>query len=94
MHSKIGRSIANYTAREQALIDLLPKDGSPVTSSSLVKQYYGDEIPINGPKIVIDRLRQIMKKTEYYDDDFRIKKSPRAGPNPLSFHIERVRETA
>jgi hypothetical protein len=82
-----------FTAREQALLDLLPTDGTPVTSAQLVSSYYGTDRPMNAHKIIIDRMRQIQKKIEFsVDADFSINKSKRSGPNPISFWLSPTQE--
>jgi hypothetical protein len=84
--------IGKYSEKEQALLDMLSLATEPLSSTHLVNAYYGNEIPVNAHKIIIDRLRQIAKKAEFYSEPFRVRKSKRQGPKPITFWLESHRK--
>jgi len=79
-----------FSELEQRLFDLLPKDGSRVTSRDLIEKYYGAERPFNARAIVIDRLKTIAAKAEHANAPWRVCKGPRVGPHPMEFWLEQA----
>lgn len=81
-----------FSALEQQLIDLLPRDGRKVDSTFLVQHYYADEAdpPLNARAIIIGRLRGIGNKAKVANVGWRLRKTKRAGPKPQSFWIEQA----
>lgn len=88
-HHYAGRDV-RFSQRELDLLDMLPKDGSKITSLELVKKYYEDDVPPNARVIIIGRLKNIGDKAERLSLPWRLQKSERAGPRPQSFWIEQV----
>ena len=76
-----------FSRREQRLYDLLPADGSRITSSDLVAAYYGDQIPLHGRATVIAMMRSILAKIEFADLEPKVQKTKRSGPHPVQFWI-------
>lgn len=82
-----------FSPLEAALLALVPKDGTKIDSTALVGKYYpAGAVPLNGQQLVIGRMRAIGRKAERNDETWRVRKSPRAGPNPISFWIEVIRK--
>lgn len=80
--------VSRFTRREQALIDLLPVDGQPISSKQLITRLYGKnpgDHPFHARQIVIAGMRGIMRKTALHDFGFQIHKSARAGPHAINF---------
>ena len=83
-----------FTALEERLLALLPRDGSRVTTHQLMAKYYGapgavDE-PMNPRQTVICRLRSIDQKAKKAGMGWRLCKTDRSGSIPQSFWIEQV----
>ena len=77
-----------FSDLEQKLLDLIPKDGTKVDSTSLIRDYYGEEAPFNARNIVVGRLRDIAAKAVHAHLPWRLRKSPRNGPNAILFWVE------
>jgi hypothetical protein len=85
-------SVIKYSRGEQGIFALLPQSSSaPLSSTDLTLLKYQKKaaIPFNGRKIVIGLLASLKKKVEANDEPFRILSTPRAGPLPISFWVER-----
>lgn len=75
------------TELERRLLALVPSDGTRATTRQLVERFYGGAPPVNAGKIVVGRLRGIALKLPLIDHPQRIRKSKRAGPNPIEFWL-------
>ena len=80
-----------YSLGEQSLFALLPQSGAQVTSAILTKKFYGSRIEevYNARKIIICMLASLMRKADFNKEPFRIKKTQRTGPIPISFYLEK-----
>jgi len=86
------RTELRYSRGERGIFALLPQGGNePLSSTDLTLRKYkkAAAIPFNGRKIVIGLLASLKKKVEANDEPFRIMSTPRAGPLPISFWVER-----
>jgi hypothetical protein len=79
-----------YSPNEQLLIGLLKKKrGKPVTSKEIVALHYTKKPPpMYARESVVTALSTLMKKIAWNKEDFKIQKSRRAGPRPISYWIE------
>ena len=77
------------TSREQALLSLLPLDGSPLTTWELAASYYGDELPRvqHARTIIQGRMSSIVRKSRLIPGHRPVMKSARAGPQPMKFWL-------
>ncbi len=85
------RPIANFSAKEERLLSLVPQAPGRITSVELAGRYYDGEegeLPLNAQKIVIGRMDTIGKKLDYNADTRTLHKSKRAGPHPIEFWLE------
>ncbi len=65
------------------------KFNEPMTSDDIIKKFYArKERPFNARKIVIGVLRGLTDKVKHNREDYGIMKSPRNGPNSISFWKE------
>ena len=89
---KENRRPVKFSKLEQDLLDLVPSNGSRVSSSELLDKYYEAEgaPPLNGRAIIIGRLSDIAGKAVYADLPWRIRKTDRSGPIPQSFWLEKL----
>lgn len=78
---------ASLSSREEQLYALL--SSRPLSSADLIKQYYGPKPPANARTIVVGRLRGIAEKLDRARDPVRLRKSPRKGPHPIEFWVEK-----
>jgi hypothetical protein len=60
-----------------------------VTTDKLLKKFYRDGAPINGRVTITGLLRSLVVKTELMKHEYRVKRSERAGPNPIAVWVER-----
>lgn len=70
---------------------LLPKgkNKNKITSTKITDRYYGKgNIPLNGRKIVIGLLSSLKRKVTMNRESFKVMKTKRSGPLPMSFWIE------
>lgn len=77
------------TAREEAILALVPTDGSRINTNELIKAFFGADPPLNARPNLISRLKGIALKLERNPAPGpRLFKSPRSGPRPSEFWIE------
>lgn len=78
-----------YSAREQQILGLLK--ARPQESTTLCQLlYYPDEPPFYGQQATISLLATVARKAAHNNEAFRICKSERAGPRPMSFWKEKA----
>jgi hypothetical protein len=81
-----------FSALEEELIRLLPRDGTRVSTTALVDRYYAatapDSVPDNPRQTLVSRLRGIARKAERGALPWRVCKTKRAGPHPQEFWIK------
>ncbi len=89
MGSSTRHNVIKVSAREQALIDLIPKAPGRINTNELVAIYYSDdnEPPLNARAILVGRLRGIAAKAERGKWSWRLRNSSRAGPHPQEFWV-------
>ena len=90
---KLDSRVRRFTRKEQALVGLLPADGTPINTKQLVARFYGEEPgeqPFNARQIIIACMSGIIRKTALHDFGFQVRKSARAGPNVISFWREQT----
>ena len=79
-----------YSAGERSVFALLPKSGATVSTSIILAKAYKDKRePFNGRKIILSALNSLVRKIEYNDEPFRLKKTERSGPIPMRFWLEK-----
>lgn len=84
-----------YSDSEQKLLDLIPTNGSPITTKQLAdKRYAAEDVPFNSSAIVLATLTQLMRKVDRNRENFRIRKGKRRGPRPSEVWVEKRRGTA
>lgn len=78
------------------MLQLIPKDGSRMTTSDLVDKFYGKNAPYNGQQIVMGAVRRLVDKTALMNGNCRVFKSERAGPKPVEVwvHAKKRRQRA
>jgi hypothetical protein len=82
------RRPVKLTDRESRLLDLLPPDGSPVSTIDLMRSYWRrDEEPFNARVLITTRMNGIIRKLEFMRDKRRVTKSKRRGPRPIEFRL-------
>lgn len=77
-----------FSQIEEALLGLLPLDGTRVDSRTLVQRYYeakGEPPPHNARINIVGRIRGLAEKAERANLPWRIRKTARSGPKPQSF---------
>jgi hypothetical protein len=81
-----------YSNSEQKILDLIPRDGTPISTEELaVRRYEGEKVPFNSRGIVLATLSQLMRKVDHNRENFRIRKGRRMGPIPLEIWVEKRR---
>jgi hypothetical protein len=81
-----------YSNSEQKLLDLIPTDGTPISTEELAdKRYEGEEVPFNSRGIVLATLSQLIRKVDHNKENFKIRKGRRMGPIPLEIWVEKRR---
>jgi len=75
-----------FTEKEQALIDIVRREG-PVSTRTVVEKVYGQSPPLNARMIVMGRLRGIGRKAEAMKPGWTLRSTERKGPHPISFWI-------
>lgn len=74
---------------EGKLLNLIPADGSKISTSALAEKFYGGKAPINGRVRVTGLMREVQKKCKAMKDcPFIICASERAGPRPIEVWLE------
>lgn len=77
-----------FSPSEQKALNLLKT--APQNTTALIKLYFQpDQPPFNSRQIVVGVLSSLMKKAQASKAPFRIRKSKRAGPQPIKFWIEK-----
>jgi hypothetical protein len=81
-----------YSNSEQKLLDLIPRDGTPISTEELAdKRYEGEKVPFNSRGIVLATLSQLIRKVDHNKENFKIRKGRRMGPIPLEIWVEKRR---
>lgn len=78
---------------ERQLLALLPANGKRLSSVALAERLYENEkvMPMNARVIVGVTMRTITKKLELMPEEKRrVRKSPRRGPVPIEFWLEKA----
>lgn len=81
--------VVGYSPQERALFALLREE--PRDSETISKLYYNGSMPYHGRRIVSTTLRELVHKVERNRESFRIIRSKRSGPIPMSFWLEAKR---
>ncbi len=77
-----------YTSNEKALLGVLRE--RPMMSTDIADDHYRGRVrPRNAQRSVVTVLNSLILKTQRHGEAFRIRKSRRAGPNPIQYWIER-----
>lgn len=85
------KGAVRYSPEEQRIFRLLPKDGRQRSSTAILNRFYGvadQGPPFHKRKIVIGLLSSLMRKTDCNKEHFRVCKTKRSGPIPISFWLE------
>jgi hypothetical protein len=81
-----------YSDSEQRLLDLIPLNGTSITTEQLAeKRYANEEVPFNSRAIVNATLTQLMRKVDRNKENFKIRKGKRRGPMPSEVWVEKRR---
>ena len=78
-----------YSPQEERMFSLLTKQ--PQDTAQLRGKFYGREPPFHARSAIIAILHNLTKKIEANREPFKVKQTPRAGPQPSSFWIEEKR---
>lgn len=75
---------------ERRLLGLIPVAPKRITSSDLVRSYYGgSDAEFNGQKIIVGRVSGLIRKqnaANFVDEDgWKVSKSDRSGPKPIYY---------
>jgi ATP-dependent DNA ligase len=80
-----------YSKAQLVLFDLLPKDGSKITTKELVEKRQAREKanwPVDFPRQIVTSTMQILiERVTENRESFRIRKSHRCGPRPITYWI-------
>lgn len=77
----------NYSPNEQKVLKLLT--ARPQNSVTLCEKFYQPEKPpYYGRQIIIGLMSSLMRKTKLNKEPFKVHKSKRGGPHPISFWKE------
>jgi hypothetical protein len=81
----------DYSSSEERMLALIPKNGTQVSTETLLKKFYGgpNPAPFNAPKAIIATISSLIRKVDANGESYEIKKSERRGPH----HIFVWRET-
>lgn len=79
-----------YSPGEKKIFTLLP--AKQKTTSDIAIDYYGKgKVPYHGRQIVVGLLSSLQRKVRLNREPFRIMKTKRSGPIPMSFWVEKCR---
>jgi hypothetical protein len=88
---KIALSIhpaVTYSEMERRIFESLPKNGEKISTNELVERIYGNSPPFNARGAIVAMGKKLMQKTVMNDEDFRIGRSTRNGPHPVTWWIQ------
>jgi hypothetical protein len=81
-----------YSDSERRLLDLIPLNGTAITTEQLAeKRYAHEEVPFNSRAIVNATLTQLMRKVDRNKENYKIRKGKRRGPMPSEVWVEKRR---
>jgi len=80
-----------YSASEQAMLDMLPLDGSRITTADMAARVYRGQhdLPMDLQNNLTTKLRRLIQKVDHNREDFIIKKSKQLGPYPQEVWVEK-----
>ena len=81
------KSLVKYSPQEQRMLALLTR--RPQNTAVLREKFFAGKPPFHARPAVIAVLSNLARKVEENREPFRIKQTPRAGPLPSSFWIEK-----
>ena len=76
-----------YSELEQRLLNLVPRNGDKISTPDLIAKFYGRSVPFNGRAIIGGMMRTIIRKSLHNKEPWKILKTPRSGPKPISYWI-------
>jgi hypothetical protein len=89
-HKKV--LVIQYSEAETKLLELIPTNGSKITTEELAtKRYAREEMPFNSRAIIRATLATLMRKVDLNKESFRIRKGRRRGPRPSEVWAEKRR---
>lgn len=78
-----------YSPTESALLKLLPANGDRITVKALAEKYYRNKtMPFHGQIYIANAMRNLLIKTGKNREKFRLKRTPKAGPNEVHYWRE------
>jgi hypothetical protein len=82
-------SVIKLSPAEQRLLDIIPTDGSRVSTKDLLPRFYdGQDMPAYGQVVIGNHLRSLTAKVKRTRKLPRVRKSKRRGPHPIEVWIE------
>lgn len=82
-----------YSPTEAALLKLLPASGAKITVKELAEKYYRNKtMPFHGQIYIANAMRTLIIKTSKNRENFRLKRTPKAGPNEVHYWRENKAE--
>ncbi|HEX4439882.1 MAG TPA: hypothetical protein VH854_07405 [Thermoanaerobaculia bacterium] len=88
------RKIMTFSPVEQRLLAAIPPRGGYITSTSLIKKVYADEMPFHARNSLNTAIRSVALKLMINGDPRRIERTRQAGPHPISIRFVRRRRRA
>ena len=81
------KSVIRYSEAEQAILDLLPRNGR-TTTDQLVTRRYSSSPPFNARGIINATLNNLIRKVDFNRETFKIVKGARKGPKSMEVWLE------
>lgn len=76
-----------YSATERRVFDALPKGKSAMTTSALLDKIHGGRPEGHARNILNSVIRSLIRKMNRNEEPFRIEKSKRRGPHPITIRV-------
>lgn len=64
----------------------------PISTDVLIKKHFGDNVPPNAHKRIVSRLKIIETKLENASSEYKICRSKRNGPHPITVWLEKIND--
>ncbi len=76
-----------YSPMETILLKMIPRRKIKITTTALMESFYAvvPNRPFHSRAVIVGMMRNLMRKSDYNDEKWRLYKTKRSGPNDISF---------
>jgi hypothetical protein len=82
-------NLIKYSPTEKVLFEILiARNGKPIDTEALANKFYDGDVPYNGRTIISGSINNLIRKTKWNKEEFKVYRSKRAGPNSTTVWVD------